>query len=173
MKRREYHGKCGTKVYRAWEALRNRCENPNNRAYADYGGRGITVCERWSKFANFLHDMGEPLPGQSIDRIDNDKGYGPENCRWASRKEQNRNKRSLHLITAGGRTQLLSQWAEELGVTHRAILGRIKTGWSEEEAVMTPRVTKRKGIKRGEKIRLHQGTEQGVVFRDLESEEAA
>lgn len=83
-----------TPEYRAWSSLRARCTNSLNPAYSDYGGRGITVCKRWATFANFLIDMGlRPTPFHSIDRIDNDKGYGPDNCKWSTRLEQSLNKR--------------------------------------------------------------------------------
>lgn len=86
-----------SKVYSCWSSMLNRCNNQNNAAYKRYGGRGITVCETWLKFENFLQDMGEPNLNESIDRINNDKGYYKENCRWATAKTQNRNKSNTKL----------------------------------------------------------------------------
>ncbi len=88
------HGRSRTRPYRIWCAMYTRCTNPNNKDWHSYGGRGVTVCEQWSKFENFLSDMGEPPEGTSIDRIDPHGSYEPSNCRWASITEQNRNKRT-------------------------------------------------------------------------------
>lgn len=87
-------GKIHTPIYRAWRAMRNRCTNPRNANWPHYGGRGIKVCKRWGDFENFLKDMGQrPSPSYSLDRINNDLGYNPGNCRWATRTEQSRNRR--------------------------------------------------------------------------------
>jgi len=159
------HGKKHTRVYRIWTAMMTRCSNKNEPSYANYGGRGINVCERWLTFANFFEDMGEPRQDQSIDRIDNDLGYFKENCRWATRTEQNRNRRGVRHIEIDGKRRTISEWAEVYGVKPRLIRVRLSDGWEEVEAVTTPIVTKRKGIPRGEKLRHAFGAERGVKFK--------
>jgi len=91
------HGKTGTKNFHIWAGMRDRCNNPNNPAYKNYGGRGIKICQRWNEFKNFLADMGKKPKGLTLDRIDNDGNYEPKNCRWTTRKEQNRNSRQTKL----------------------------------------------------------------------------
>ena len=126
------------RVYNIWCSMKGRCENPSNASYPKYGGVGIKVCERWQKFENFLADMGEPPDGMSIDRIDNDKGYEPGNCRWATRTTQARNRRNVRMITIGNETKSLPDWADAKGRCRRLIYARIRNGWSYEDAVMTP-----------------------------------
>ncbi len=111
------HGMSKTKVYRTWNHMRTRCLNKSDSHYPQYGGRGITVCERWEKFENFVSDMGLPTEDQSIDRIDNDKGYYPENCHWATAAQQANNRRTRRLLTNKGITLSLTQWAKILGIT--------------------------------------------------------
>ncbi len=131
-----------SKVYSVWRAMVQRCTNNSYKQWENYGGRGIRVCERWLKFENFLEDMGDKPEGYQIDRIDNDGGYFKENCRWATRRQNNRNKRSNRLITFDGKTQCLTEWAEEIGICLETICKRFQLGWSAEE-VLTISVGKR------------------------------
>ena len=99
-------------TYLSWRGMKNRCLNSNEPAYKNYGARGITVCERWKQFANFLEDMGKVPQGHQIDRIDNNGNYCKSNCRWTTSEKNNRNRRDNRLITHKGRTLCLSEWAE-------------------------------------------------------------
>ena len=121
------HGLAMTQTYHAWQAMKTRCYNKNFHAYPNYGARGITVCERWlASFENFYEDMGEKPCGKSLDRINNDKGYSKENCRWATNEEQQRNRRWAKLLTYKGVTKPIAEWAEITGIPYRTILGRLK-----------------------------------------------
>lgn len=106
--------------------MRTRCNNPNTRAYQNYGGRGIQVCAAWGSFTQFLADMGEAPEGLSIERVENDKGYEPGNCRWATPKQQARNTRANRLIKHNGETLCLSEWAERLGTTADVLWKRLE-----------------------------------------------
>lgn len=120
----------------SWKKMRERCSNPNRHNAHVYLGRGIRVCERWSSFAAFLEDMGpKPTPRHTIDRIDNDKGYEPGNCRWATRKEQTRNRRDNIFVEIEGKTELLVEVCEERGVDLSRVYGRLKNGWDIEAAL--------------------------------------
>lgn len=132
------HGKSRTATYKIWLGMKSRCFTASATGYENYGGRGISVCDRWMMFENFLSDMGECPAGMSIDRKDSDANYSPDSCRWATRKEQNRNQRRLMYLTLGGRTQCASAWADEVGMQVSSLLGRIKRGWSVEKALQTP-----------------------------------
>jgi len=134
------HGLCGSSEYRTWANMLDRCINSNTPRYYDYGGRGIIVCDSWLKFENFYADMGNrPSPEHSIDRIDNNGPYCKDNCRWATVVEQNNNTRRTRTLTHNGRTQSLSQWASELGITHQALSDRLgRLGWSVDKALTTP-----------------------------------
>jgi hypothetical protein len=123
---RKTHGGSSTRAYGIWLHMRDRCNNPNNLRYALYGGRGITICERWNSFANFYADMGEPPEGRSLDRINNDGNYEPSNCRWATQREQVHNSRSTKLSDADATAirsdpRPLKVIAAEYGVGHTYI----------------------------------------------------
>lgn len=133
------HGRSGVNnrspEYNTWVLMKKRCNSPKDKYYSLYGARGIAVCERWlNSFENFSSDMGErPSDKHSIDRIDNDKGYSPENCRWALPQDQARNRRSNTLLEFNGRTQCLKAWADEIGINSTTLLRRLKR-WSKDRA---------------------------------------
>ena len=118
--------------------MKGRCDNENLPHYKNYGGRGISYVARWKKFENFLSDMGEPKPGQSIERINNDGDYGPDNCVWASPKQQGNNRRSNVVIAYKGKSGTISEWADRLGIQYNTLQRRFKTGWSVERALTEP-----------------------------------
>lgn len=122
-------------MYNSWQSMKARCSRSDNPRYKDYGCRGIEVCDRWLLFENFRRDM-EPtwFSGASIERVDNNKGYCPENCRWATDREQSGNKRSNILVEYKGRVQCLKYWCEELGLNYGTVYSRIKRGWIPERA---------------------------------------
>lgn len=134
------HGLSGVPEYQIWAAMIQRCGNPSNSAYHNYGGRGVVVCSEWREsFARFLADMGErPGTEYSIDRIDVHGDYCPENCKWSTDREQSCNRTNNKLITAHGETLTQSQWARRLGVHDSIIYSRLKNGWDPERAVSEP-----------------------------------
>lgn len=137
------HGLADTPIHGIWVRMNQRCHNPNSRAYARYGGRGIKVCDRWrgkNGFASFISDVGmRPSSKHSLDRIDNDGDYCPENVRWATAKEQGNNKRNNILLTYKGKKLTVAQWSRELGISAMNIRNRIgNLGWSVEKALSTP-----------------------------------
>lgn len=138
-KRRLLHGMTNTKEFFAWRGILSRCNNDKDEAYENYGGRGINVCNRWSEFNNFFEDMGyAPSKKHSIDRIDNNKGYCKENCRWATAIQQHRNKRNTTYITFNGETKTLCDWAAQYKLTQQALFYRMKRGWPIERALTFP-----------------------------------
>ncbi len=141
------HALCGrnSPTYRSWAAMMERCTNPKNKRYARYGGRGIAVCERWSDFAAFLADMGEKPVSLTLDRINNDGNYEPDNCRWATSKQQGRTNYQARLVTAFGKTQMVSDWAAETGIKRETICRRLNDGWWPENALSKPAATVRYG----------------------------
>ena len=134
----------------------NRCENQNNASYARYGGRGIVVCSRWKdSFASFLADIGRrPSPVHSIDRIDNDGPYSPENCRWATRRQQLTNYGRNRYLTLGRRTMTLDEWVTDVGINHQTIAARLDRGWTVNQA-LTIRPGARKAKPRGKDRKTH------------------
>lgn len=120
------HGMSRTPEYSIWVVMHQRTSNTNDKDYHHYGGRGIEVCERWNSFENFLADMG-PRPGSeyTLEREDNNRGYDPGNCRWATHQEQCNNRRNNVFITHNGKTQTISQWARELGVSPQTLRYRL------------------------------------------------
>lgn len=133
------HGKEGTKVYRAWHGMLYRCQNPRARMWKRYGGRGITVCERWQKFENFYADMGEPpTPAHSLDRVNNDGNYEPGNVRWTTMDVQGANRSNSVLITHEGRTLTLAGWARALGLRPGTLKARHYAGWAPPDLFRVP-----------------------------------
>lgn len=128
------HGMSDTKVYGVWRGMIQRCTNPKNNRWKDYGGRGIQVCERWLKFENFYEDMGEPN-GLTLDRKDVDGNYSKDNCRWISNLDQQNNRRNNIFVEWEGRTQTIAQWARELEINVDGLRGKLYKGKSFEEAV--------------------------------------
>lgn len=124
-------------LYETWHSMRKRCNNPNCKPYHRYGGRGIKVCERWNHFYLFVEDMGEkPTPRHTLEREDNNGDYAPDNCCWATRKEQCRNTSKNRHLTLNGKTQCLNAWSEELGIPSTTIRSRIdRYGRTVEEAL--------------------------------------
>lgn len=134
-------GGAWTAEYGIWNGLKNRVLNPNVDSYGSYGGKGIEVDPQWlSSFEAFLADMGpRPSPQHSIDRIKNDKGYEPGNCRWVTPSEQARNRSSNHLLEHDGRTMCMAAWSEEVGIRIGTLWARIvRSGWTAEEALTIP-----------------------------------
>lgn len=129
-----------TSEYRAWCKMKERCNNKKDKCYPNYGGRGIKICDRWEcSFENFLEDMGyKPSSKHSIDRIDVNGDYRPSNCRWATAKEQARNKTNNRVIHYKGKELCSSHWGEVLGMHRSTIEQRLDRGWSVEKALTTP-----------------------------------
>lgn len=132
------HGLHKSPEYRSWYAMKARCDNPNHKAYMRYGGRGITYDPKWKNFMNFINDMGlKPEPKMELDRIDNDKNYCKENCRWATKKEQTRNrggKRATRLYTYDGKTMCIKDWADYVGIRPQSMQKRLNNNWPLEKA---------------------------------------
>jgi len=137
----EYHGMSNSRLYGIWESMKTRCANPKHKSYADYGGRGIQVCKEWSNsFVAFMEwaTQNGYEDGLTIDRINNDLGYCPSNCKWSTPVEQARNRRKNTVVEFGGKTCVLEEWAERTGVPAHTISRRLKMGWDTEDALFQP-----------------------------------
>lgn len=141
------HGESQSKLYRCWTSMIYRCENPKNHAYRWYGERGIKVCKEWQTYENFKEWVEKTRPNENctIDRIDTDGDYCPENCRWVDAKDQANNRRTNIVIEYGGKIMNLMQWSEYLGIDYKLIHNRMfKLGWDFEKAISTPVDTKKR-----------------------------
>jgi len=137
------HGLKGSRVYDIFENMLERCYNHKNPAFHNYGGRGIAVCDEWKNNFQSFYDWATTngyTDKLTLDRKNNDKGYSPDNCRWATRKEQSRNTRSNVLVTINGVTKILSDWATEAGIYRKTLSYRLKSGWNPIDAVTIPPV---------------------------------
>lgn len=133
------HNMSKTPEWRAWTDMKKRCTKPKNKNYHHYGGRGITVCDRWlESFENFYADMGPRPAGMSIERKKNHLGYSPENCILATHSEQMRNTRKSKMLTFNGVTKNMTTWSEDVGIKSATINARLRRGWSVEKALNTP-----------------------------------
>ena len=134
-----YVGRKPTRTMRIWKNMIQRTSNPTCPMYSRYGGAGINVCKTWQTFEGFVADMGEAPDGLTLERVDNSKGYSPENCAWREPAEQARNKRNNIWVTIEGRRMILKDWCEELGVSYGMARSRIKEmGWDPVEALRIP-----------------------------------
>lgn len=155
-----FHRETHTRLHKIWESMIARCEYNKHPHYADYGGRGIQVCKEWHEYVSFrdwaiANGYSDNL---TIDRIENDKGYSPDNCRWVTMREQQNNKRSNHMVSLYGVKHTISEWADITGINKTTIRARIESGWTDEEAITTPVRARTKGYRpsktEGEKIDL-------------------
>ena len=140
--RSKTHGESNrTRLYRIWKGMKDRCRRKSHINYERYGGRGITVCPEWEhsyeKFRDWALSHGY-RDNLTIDRIDNDKGYSPDNCRWATYSEQSTNKSNNHIIAYHGESKPLTRWAREAGISYATLQRRLKRGWDIESALITP-----------------------------------
>lgn len=151
-KKPKTHGMKGTRIYRIWSGMKDRCCNPNSKYWKNYGGRGISVCDDWkTSFESFYEwSMDNGYTQElTLDRVNNDGNYEPSNCRWATMKEQSNNKRTNHYLTYKGETHTIQEWGELLGINPRIIHQRIYYNWEIERALTTE--VKRRNVKRKQK----------------------
>lgn len=138
------HGMRESSAYRRWCGMKKRCHDPNDKDYANYGGRGITVCDEWRySFKSFYRDMGDPPKKHQIDRIDNNSGYSKENCRWVTPVENTNNRRMTHFIMIDGVPTPLSKAAKDNGVSYTAAWRRMRHGYTGDDIVMSAAIQRR------------------------------
>jgi hypothetical protein len=150
---RSTHGMSDSRTYRTWTTMRARCTYESVGAYKHYGGRGIKVCDRWGVFENFYADMGDRPAGLSLERKNVNGNYEPDNCVWASNKEQGRNRRNNRLITLNGTALTAMEWSERLGIPRTTIMSRRRLGWTDREILTTPRRPDRLELRRSKPMR--------------------
>lgn len=148
-KKQTKHSGFGTRLYNVWDSMRQRCNNPKNKAYHNYGGRGVKICEEWNdylKFKEWAYANGYDEMAEkgvcTLDRINNDGPYSPDNCRWCSMKQQSRNKRDTIIIDYQGETHSLKEWAEITGIQYATLWRRYSNGSSPEEILTTKKAKK-------------------------------
>ena len=155
--------------YRSWSSMKTRCLNTRMPDYHNYGGRGIEICWRWRySYKLFLEDMGRrPTPGHSLDRIDANGHYEPDNCRWATWIEQQRNRRDCVFLVIDGQRATISEWAERRGLSYKAVYQRLQSGWSPQRALSVP-VQKRSGkrLNASQREEIKAAWTPGVRLRD-------
>ena len=140
LKKMTKHGENKKRLYKIWNSMKKRCLNPNDQAYEYYGGRGIIVCDEWKNSYEAFRDwalVNGYKNNLSIDRINNSKGYSPDNCRWATMKEQSNNTRRNRIITHNNETHTIAQWNEILGFPKKLIYNRLQRGWAIEKTLST------------------------------------
>lgn len=142
------HGYSRTPTYRTWSAMRKRCLTITDMEYSAYGGRGISICESWTRFENFLADMGEKPLGKSLDRIDNNGNYEPMNCRWATPRQQSNNTRWNKYIEFNGQRKTISAWSLELGIPTQTISERLRHGYATAAVLSTRSFRGLRGLSR-------------------------
>lgn len=135
---RRRHGMTGSRTWKSWDAMKQRCLNPNSPDYPRYGAMGIKVCDRWLKIDEFLADMGERPEGKTIDRIDNSGNYEPGNCRWATASEQQFNKRSNLKLEYQGQIRSIVELSNESGVPLKVLRWRLEHDWDLPRALKSP-----------------------------------
>jgi hypothetical protein len=175
---RELHGMTGTRTYSIWTNIKSRCTNRRHPQYGDYGGRGITLCKRWFSFCNFLADVGVcPSSRHSLDRKNNNRGYSPSNCEWATPKQQSRNQRGQKRYFFQGRSLLLCEWEELTGIPLKRLWDRLSRDWSFERTITEPPrdtnylTTEQKRERLHAYLSVYQGVKCGRIVKPRRCEE--